>query len=95
MERSEKYNLDNVANVESGDTPAPLSWFPENKGNSQMDGVISVDTDAKLTYKADDAFPSGARVVLDATTDLPMGEGARATYSGGFGHIIDWPKAFE
>jgi hypothetical protein len=88
------YDLDGVANVEH-EGQKWGSQFPTGKGDTQLDGVISVDTDAHMTYEADDAFPGGKKVELTATTDLPMGEGARATYSGKTGHIINLPKAFE
>ena len=88
------YDLDGVANVEN-EGQKWGSQFPLNKGDTKLDGVISVDTDARMTYEADDAFPMGKKVELDATTDLPMGEGARATYAGTTGHIAKWPEAYE
>ena len=94
MAGKDAYDLDGVANVEHHGEEWG-SQFPMRKGDTGLDGVESVTTDARMTYEADDAFPSGTKVDLPATTDLPMGEGAKATYAGGTGHIKHWPKAFE
>ena len=92
---SDKYDLDGVANVEAKEEMAPISFFPTGKGSHDLDGVESVQDSASLTYKPDDAFGKGAPVQLDATTGLPMGEGARSEYAGGTGDVTAWPKAFE
>ena len=89
-----KYDLDGVANAFSTQQP-PLSSFPTGKGDHGLDGVHSVEDGASMTYKPDDAFGQGASVHLDATTGLPMGEGARSEMAGGTGTITNWPKAFE
>ena len=91
------YNLDGVANIESTTGMTQLSGgvYPMNKGNEQMDGIISVDTDASMTYTPDDAFPTGPAVPLDAVTGLPFGTGAEKRYDGLTGHVHPWPKAFE
>ena len=89
-----KYDLDGVANV-SSHQQAPLSSFPMGKGNTDLDGVESVEDSASITYKPDDAYGRGASVQLDATTGLPMGEGARSEMVGGTGTVTNWPKAFE
>lgn len=91
----EKYNLDGVANVETDNSMAPISFYPTGKGNHDLDGVESVQDSASLTYKPDDAFGQGPAVQLDAVTGLPMGEGARSEYAGGTGVVTKWPKAFE
>lgn len=90
-----KYDLDGVANVETSNSMAPLSFFPTGKGDHSLDGVESVQDSASLTYKPEDFMGSGARVQLDATTGLPMGEGARSEYAGGTGDVTSWPKAYE
>lgn len=95
MAAKDAYNLDDVANVEHHGEEWG-SQFPMKKGDTSLDNVESVATDAKMTYRADDAFPTGgANPGLDAITDLPMGTGAEATYAGGTGHVKHWPKAFE
>ena len=89
------YNLDGVANVEMNRDHAYMTEFPRGKGNTQLDGVISVDTNSGHVYEADEAYPTGKRVEMDAITDLPLGNGAEMDYAGGTGTITDWPKAFK
>lgn len=94
MPGKDAYDLDGVSNVESTSTMSEMP-FPTRKGDTGLDGVESVATDASLTYEPDDAFPTGPAVPLTAVTDLPMGTGAEKRYTGSSGHIKSWPKAFE
>jgi hypothetical protein len=88
------YNLDDVSNVTT-EGWKPVSQFPTGKGDTGLDGVISVDTSADMTNRHDETYPEGARVELTATTGLPMGEGAKMEFVGGTGTVTDWPKAFD
>jgi hypothetical protein len=94
MPGRDAYDLDGVANIESSNKMSEMP-YPTHKGDTGLDDVHSVTTDAKLTYDPDDAFPTGPAVPLDAVTGLPMGEGAQKRYDGTTGHIKGWPKAYQ
>ena len=93
MAGKDAYDLDGVANVESTDWE-PLNQFPTRKGDTGLDNVISVDTDASMTNDPDETFPTGKKVEINAVTDLPMGEGATLDYAGSTGHVKQWPRAW-
>jgi len=87
------YSLDDVSNVPGTPSQSDMP-YPMGKGDTGLDGVESVDTDAGMTYKGDEAFPTGARVPLNAVTELPEGKGAE-TPKGEGANVETWPKAFE
>ena len=71
---NDAYDLDGVSSVDGTNSEAPLP-YPMGLGNSDMDGIESVEGDASLTYKGDSAWPSGGKPVsMDSVTEIPGGQ---------------------
>lgn len=70
---NEPYNLDGILNIEQRPRYQELSQYPLGKGNTDLDGIESVEANSSLTWYGDDAFPRGKTISMDAVTEIPGG----------------------
>jgi hypothetical protein len=93
------YSMDNVSSLTPSDKPVgPEGAFPMGKGNTDMDGVESVEANSSLTYKSDQIFSEnfGPPIEMDAVTELPNAKRIKPAYSGeGTGDVCDKPPGYD
>lgn len=93
------YSMDDVSSVDCSSTPAGMEGkYPTGKGDTEMDGVISVDTAVELTHDSSGIFAEnfGPPVPMDAVTELPGAKRPKPFYSGnGSGTIGPKPPGFD
>ena len=87
-----KYNLDDVANPVADFKVAPIP-YDKHKGDSSLDGVVSIESDSALTYDTDASYGQGKPVNLNCVTEVD-GSAKVTDYSGNTGTVTDWPRAF-